>query len=182
MGTAGFASALTVGTILRGAMLDHSSSCYDEGQESPGVNSTRRTLRFWQEIRDSPLPYRRHVWCTRMAPRRPPAPPVVPQLPSLVFNQSLKGCTNTEYLKRLKALHHELSLIEQDNVLVSSLDKVAKELISHSLLLHKEKGVKAFLGCCLVDILRLYAPDAPYTPGEIKVSRIQAHWSCKSGV
>ena len=46
---------------------------------------------------------------------------------------------------------------------------IAKELITPALLLHKERGVKAYIACCLVDILRLYAPEAPYTERELKV-------------
>lgn len=87
----------------------------------------------------------------------------------LRFNQSLKGCTNAELLKKLKALHTELREIDQDNIQVESLNKVAKECISPTLLLHKEKGVKAYLACCLADILKLYAPSAPYTEHELKV-------------
>lgn len=60
--------------------------------------------------------------------------------------------------------------IDQELIVTSSLDQVAKDLIAHSLLLHKEKGVKAYLACCLADVLRLYAPEAPYTEAEIKVS------------
>lgn len=88
----------------------------------------------------------------------------------LKFKASLKGCTNAELLKRIKALHIELAGIDQDVVVTESLDDVAKELITHTLLLHKERGVKAYLACCLADILRLYAPEAPYTEVELKVS------------
>ncbi|KAI5477658.1 hypothetical protein MNV49_006044 [Pseudohyphozyma bogoriensis] len=88
----------------------------------------------------------------------------------LAFSQPLtaKGLSNAELLKRLKALHSELASLDQDLVVPSSLDTVARECIAHSLLLHKEKGVKAYLAACLVDILRLYAPEAPYTEGELR--------------
>ncbi|SGY76821.1 BQ5605_C005g03519 [Microbotryum silenes-dioicae] len=86
----------------------------------------------------------------------------------LKFNQSLKGCSTAELQKRLRTLHNELAEIDQDLIVTSSLDKVAKELISSSLLLHKDRGSKAYLACCLADILRLYAPEAPYTQDELK--------------
>ena len=89
----------------------------------------------------------------------------------LQFKQALKGCTNAELQKRLRALHEELADIDQDLIVTTSLDSVAKDLLAPSLLLHKEKGVKAYLACCLADVLRLYAPQAPYTEPEIKVSR-----------
>lgn len=88
----------------------------------------------------------------------------------LKFKASLKGCTSAELLKRIKALHIELSGIDQDAVVTESIDAVAKELISHTLLLHKERGVRAYLACCLADVLRLYAPEAPYTEVQLKVS------------
>lgn len=34
--------------------------------------------------------------------------------------------------------------------------------------LHKDRGVKAYSACCLSDLLRLFAPDAPYTSNEIQ--------------
>lgn len=105
--------------------------------------------------------------------RKAPAPTQV----TLQFDQSLKGCSsNAELLKRCKALHVELADIDQELVDTASLDSIAKELISAPLLLHKDRGVKAYLACCLADILRLYAPEAPYTQNELKVGRTQA-WS-----
>lgn len=98
-----------------------------------------------------------------------PVPPQ-PQPYRLKFKLSLKGCTNAELLKRIKQLHLELAAIDQDVVVTESIDKAAKELISHTLLLHKEKGVRAYLACCLADVLRLYAPEAPYTEVELKAS------------
>lgn len=103
-----------------------------------------------------------------MAPRK--APRTEPDKVQLAFSQPLvKGLAAGELLKRLKALHLELADIDQDLIDTPSLDNVAKDLIQPSLLLHKEKGVKAYLACCLVDILRLYAPEAPYTQAELKV-------------
>ena len=37
-------------------------------------------------------------------------------------------------------------------------------------MLHKDKGVKAYTACCIAELLNIYAPDAPYTAGELKVS------------
>ncbi|GAA5964059.1 hypothetical protein JCM3765_000885 [Sporobolomyces pararoseus] len=91
------------------------------------------------------------------------------QSQSLKFKQSLlKVASNSELTKRLKTLHDELRDFDQDLIDPTSLDKVARELVHPSLLLHKDKAVKAFAGCCLVDILRLYAPEAPYTQVELQ--------------
>lgn len=68
-----------------------------------------------------------------------------------------------------QALHEELESLEQETIEINSLDTTKKELISKSLLTHKDKSVKAYTACCVADVLRLYAPDAPYTDHELKV-------------
>ena len=54
-----------------------------------------------------------------------------------------------------------------------------KELISTSVFLHKDKGVKAYAACCIADLLSIYAPDAPYTASELRVSPLPPlHFTC----
>ncbi|KAI8986667.1 armadillo-type protein [Trametes punicea] len=79
-----------------------------------------------------------------------------------------KGLNTDALLKKLKALHHELAELDQEHVDVASLHSVRKELVNPSILLHKDRGVKAYAACCLADLLRLYAPDAPYTQNELR--------------
>ena len=74
-----------------------------------------------------------------------------------------------ELLKRLSALAQELRDVDQEEFETDSLKGAAKELASSQLLAHKDRGVRAWTGHCLVDVLRLFAPDAPYTPAELKV-------------
>jgi sister-chromatid-cohesion protein PDS5 len=52
---------------------------------------------------------------------------------------------------------------------------VRKELISTTVFLHKDKGVKAYAACCIADLLSIYAPDAPYTAAEL---RVRSHSTC----
>ena len=75
----------------------------------------------------------------------------------------------TDLLRRLEALSKELQSFEQDEVERGSLMKIAPELASPQLLLHKDRGVKALAACCIVDMFRLCAPDAPYTAQQLKV-------------
>ncbi|OSD08806.1 hypothetical protein PYCCODRAFT_1380708 [Trametes coccinea BRFM310] len=88
----------------------------------------------------------------------------------LRFKEKLvgKGLNTDALLKKLKALHQELAELDQENVDVASLHPIRKELINSSILLHKDRGVKAYAACCLADLLRLYAPDAPYTQNELR--------------
>ncbi|KAG0700591.1 armadillo-type protein [Suillus ampliporus] len=88
----------------------------------------------------------------------------------LAFNEKIvgKGLATDALLKKLKALHTELAELDQELVDVNSLSSVRTQLVNTSILLHKDRGVKAYAACCLADILRLYAPDAPYTHTELR--------------
>jgi sister-chromatid-cohesion protein PDS5 len=110
-----------------------------------------------------------------MAPRR--GADVVaeePQLGGLVFNEPLswragKPIPTGDLLGRLDTLASELREMDQEQTDKDSLTKVAKELAGQNLLGHKDKGVRAFTACCLVDVLKICAPDAPFTPTQLKV-------------
>ena len=98
------------------------------------------------------------------------------ELPGLQFKEPLswragKPIAIADLLRRLQALSKEMKSMEQEENERDSFLKVAKELASPNLLGHKDKGVKAWTACCLVDILRLCAPDAPYTGQQLKVSK-----------
>ncbi|KAL6950838.1 hypothetical protein ACO0QE_000120 [Hanseniaspora vineae] len=75
--------------------------------------------------------------------------------------------SNKEIIDRLGDLHEELSHIDQENTKLESLDKYRAQLIDKKLLKNKDGGIQAFTACCLSDILRIYAPDAPYTESEL---------------
>ncbi|KTW25896.1 hypothetical protein T552_03170 [Pneumocystis carinii B80] len=72
-----------------------------------------------------------------------------------------------ELLKRLRVLQSELAEHDQEQIERESLNGIIVELINEGLLNHKDKGVRAYTACCLADILRLCAPDAPYTPSQL---------------
>lgn len=96
-------------------------------------------------------------------------------LPGLQFSEPLswragKPIAIADLLRRLQALSKEMRSMEQEENERESFTNVAKELASTNLLAHKDKGVRAWAACCLVDILRLCAPDAPYTGQQLKVS------------
>ncbi|KAI0023124.1 armadillo-type protein [Xylariomycetidae sp. FL0641] len=95
------------------------------------------------------------------------------ELVSLQFDEPLswragKPIATGELLRRLEKLSKELADMEQESVDKDSLTRVAKDLASPNLLAHKEAGVKAFVAACLVDILKLCAPEAPFTPKQLK--------------
>ncbi|KAI1467007.1 armadillo-type protein [Daldinia caldariorum] len=95
------------------------------------------------------------------------------ELVSLQFDEPLswragKPIATGELLRRLEKLSKELVDMDQETVDKESLNHVAKELASPNLLTHREAGVKAFVAACLVDILKLCAPEAPFTPKQLK--------------
>jgi len=59
--------------------------------------------------------------------------------------------------------------MDQEESDKDSLTHVAKELAGPNLLHHKDRGVRAYTACCLVDVFRICAPDAPFTPSQSKV-------------
>lgn len=79
-----------------------------------------------------------------------------------------KGSSTDALLKRVKQARTELSEMDQDAVDVNSLREICKELVTPALMLHKDKAVKANVACCLADMLRLFAPNAPFTPTELR--------------
>jgi sister-chromatid-cohesion protein PDS5 len=93
-----------------------------------------------------------------------------PSLQKLKFHDKLvgKGLSTDVLLKKLKNLHTQLAELDQDRVDTALLATVRKELTHNTILLHKDRGVKAHAACCLADILRLFAPDAPYTHNELR--------------
>ncbi|KAL8807815.1 MAG: hypothetical protein Q9182_000464 [Xanthomendoza sp. 2 TL-2023] len=111
-----------------------------------------------------------------MAPRPAAATTEVeePQsMPGLQFNEPLswragKQIAVADLLRRLQALSREMQEMEQEENERDSFTKVAKELVSPNLLSHKDKGVKALTASCLVDILRLCAPNAPFTGQQLR--------------
>lgn len=92
----------------------------------------------------------------------------------LKFKQPLVGRPGKqisvgELMSRLETLLNELRTIDQEEAHRESLEPVATELAHTSLLQHKDAGVRAWTCCCLVDMLKLFAPDAPYPAQKLKV-------------
>ena len=91
----------------------------------------------------------------------------------LKFSQQLAGRPGkpiavAELLKRLKALHGELVTIDQEECPRDDVTKIAGELGNSSILAHRDKGVRAWAACCLVEVFRAMAPDAPFTTSKLK--------------
>lgn len=96
------------------------------------------------------------------------------EMRSLRFHEELswrpaKPIPSATLVARLERLSKELADFDQGEVQLESLKAVAASLAHRNLLQHKDRGVKAYTACCLVDILRLFVPDAPFTDDQLKV-------------
>ncbi|EGD89097.1 hypothetical protein H112_04016 [Trichophyton rubrum D6] len=94
-------------------------------------------------------------------------------LHKLQFNQAIswkagKAIPVAHLLQRLEELGSELRMLDQEDIDRNSLTKVSQELADGHLLGHRDKGVRAWTACCVVDILRLCAPNAPFTVNQLK--------------
>ncbi|KAF4505384.1 hypothetical protein G6O67_007341 [Ophiocordyceps sinensis] len=96
------------------------------------------------------------------------------EMRSLRFHEELswrpaKPIPSATLVARLERLSKELADFDQGEVQLESLKAVAASLAHRNLLQHKDRGVKAYTACCLVDILRLFVPDAPFTDDQLKM-------------
>lgn len=95
-------------------------------------------------------------------------------IPGLSFGDTLtwragKPIAVADLLTRLQKLGNELRNFDDDQVDSRSFTTLAYDLANANLLGHKDKGVRAWIIACIVDVLRLCAPDAPFIEGQLKV-------------
>lgn len=96
-------------------------------------------------------------------------------IPGLSFSDTLtwragKPIAVADLLNRLQQLGNELRNFDDDQVDSRSFTSLAHDLANANLLGHKDKGVRAWTVACIVDVLRLCAPNAPFIEGQLKVS------------
>jgi sister chromatid cohesion protein PDS5 len=68
-------------------------------------------------------------------------------------------------------LANQLSDTAQENAAIKGqLEKgIAAQLVDRALLQHKDKGVRSYVAMCIVEVLRICAPDAPFSASQLKV-------------
>lgn len=62
-----------------------------------------------------------------------------------------------------------MSPIDQDHVDRTELVGLADQLAATGLIKHKDRAVRVLVACCIANILRLFAPDAPYSVEQFEV-------------
>jgi sister chromatid cohesion protein PDS5 len=98
-------------------------------------------------------------------------------IPGLQFDQTLswragKAIPVGDLLTRLQKLAAELRNYDQDQVESRAFTTLAQDLANTNLLAHKDKGVRAWTLACVVDVLKICAPDAPFIQGQLKVASL----------
>ena len=71
----------------------------------------------------------------------------------------------------LKRIFDELSLLSQDDAhSKAAAAEYADQVISPSILRHRDKSIRILSACCAANILRIYAPEAPYDTQQLEVN------------
>lgn len=94
----------------------------------------------------------------------------MPIIKKFTLPSRIKGANIGDVVADMKELHEQLSNIEQAEFesMREPLAKVAARLLEAELLKHNDKAVRLLVSCCLANVLRLFAPDAPYQASELR--------------
>lgn len=71
-----------------------------------------------------------------------------------------------ELVRRLKVLAHTFQNLDQDEEVNQQFIPLALHLVDEQFLTHSSKEVQLLIACCIADVLRVYAPEAPYKDQE----------------
>lgn len=72
-----------------------------------------------------------------------------------------------ELIRRLKTLAHTLQAMDQDEAANNQqYTMLALHLAEDQFLSHQSRDVQLLIACCIADVLRIYAPEAPYKDAE----------------
>ncbi|KAJ8925853.1 hypothetical protein NQ315_009705 [Exocentrus adspersus] len=74
-----------------------------------------------------------------------------------------------ELIRRLKTLAHTLQAMGQDDGAYKQYIPLSLHLAEEQFLSHPSRDVQLLIACCIADVLRVYAPEAPYKdPEQVK--------------
>jgi sister chromatid cohesion protein PDS5 len=95
-------------------------------------------------------------------------------IPGLDFDQPLtwrpgKAIPIADLLDRLKDLREKLAAFDDDQPDSRLWTGLAGDLVNANLLGHKDRGIRAYVVTCILDVLKICAPDAPFQNHQLKV-------------
>ena len=116
---------------------------------------------------ESPLMKRAAAAAAKAAP---PPPPPAPEVYAPGYILSAKG--PTELARRLAAAFANLRGVEQaeHDRLPAGLENVASALLDPAVLRSKSADLRLLGACCLVEVLRIYAPSPPYAAKQLEAA------------
>ncbi|TMW43650.1 hypothetical protein DOY81_011270 [Sarcophaga bullata] len=71
-----------------------------------------------------------------------------------------------ELIRRLKTLSNALQAMGQDDSICQEYIPLSLHLADYNFLHHQSRDVQLLVACCIADVLRVYAPEAPYKDQE----------------
>ncbi|XP_038055315.1 sister chromatid cohesion protein PDS5 homolog A-B-like [Patiria miniata] len=90
-------------------------------------------------------------------------------LPKIIYPQGLKEISTDlpkdELIRRLKVLARSFQDMEQEEE-ATQYEPLALYLVNGGFFKHPNKDVRLLVACCIADIFRVFAPEAPYRTGE----------------
>lgn len=79
-----------------------------------------------------------------------------------------------ELIRRLKALTTTLQTMGQEEGIYQPYIPLALHLADEHFMTHSSRDVQLLIACCIADVLRVYAPEAPYKDvDQVKVNQWQ---------
>src|SRR5271156_2229533 len=99
-------------------------------------------------------------------------------IPGIEFNDPLswragKPIPVSDLLDRLQRLAGEVRKYEEDAANRPGFVRLAQDLANTNLLGHRDKGIRAWTLACVVDLLQICAPNAPFNNTQLKVRRLR---------
>ncbi len=84
------------------------------------------------------------------------------------FNFLTKFSKRTELISYLRDLHAHLATLDQDvQNAPRGMSATISHLINPKILENPDKEIRVLTACCIVDTLRIYAPEAPYKDADM---------------
>jgi hypothetical protein len=77
--------------------------------------------------------------------------------------------TYLTYFFYLQQAENALSELSQSSSLQDALQALSKSLVQTTLLNHKDKDVKLLVAVCFIEVMRVLAPDPPFSEEIFKV-------------
>jgi hypothetical protein len=87
----------------------------------------------------------------------------------ILFSSDFASNTHLISFGAMQKLSEFLETHDQDRSAETNLDEIAAALVQPTILKHQKDDIRLLAACCLADVIRIYAPDAPYDSNTLEV-------------